>query len=150
MYEIINNLYNAYQWECDIALASLLGAIIGLERELRGKAAGIRTYAIICMASCLFTILSKSVGNDPARIAANILTGVGFLGAGIIWHQKDGSTEGLTTAASVWCISALGMSIGFGFISIAITSAITILIIMELFGLMYKFFARFLKLKILK
>jgi len=134
-------LYAHYTWECDIGVSTFLGAIIGLEREIRGKSAGVRTFAIVAMASCLFTILSKEVGissgNDPTRIAAGIVTGIGFLGAGVIWH-KDSGTEGLTTGASLWSVSALSMAIGFGYMSIAITSAITVLVVMEGFGWMVK------------
>lgn len=132
-------LYAHYTWECDIAISTFLGAIIGLEREIRGKSAGIRTYAIVAMASCLFTIISKSIGSgsDPTRIASGIVTGIGFLGAGVIWH-KDSGTEGLTTAGGLWAVSALSMAIGFGYMSIALTSAITVLVIMEGFGWMVK------------
>ena len=135
----VSQIYCTYNWEFRIALAAFLGAFVGLERELRGKAAGIRTYAIISMASCLFTILSKNIGgdHDPARIAANIVTGVGFLGAGVIWH-KDSGVEGLTTAASIWCVSALGMAIGFNYISIAVSSGASVLVIMEIFGLIQR------------
>lgn len=132
---VVLNFYYSYRLECDIAISTLVGAIIGLEREIRGKAAGIRTYSVIAMASCLFTIISNMVGgpHDPARIAANIVTGVGFIGAGVIWHRESG-IEGLTTAASIWGVAAIGMAIGFGFMSLALTSAFTVLAIMELFG----------------
>jgi len=148
----IINFYNVHLWQCQIVLATLVGAVIGFEREIRGKDAGIRTYAIVAMASCLFTILSKDVGGpgDAARIAANIVTGIGFLGAGVIWHHKDGGTEGLTTAASMWGVGAIGMAIGFGYISLALTSAFTVLIIMELFGLSVKGFRKMFKFKMEK
>jgi putative Mg2+ transporter-C (MgtC) family protein len=138
----------SHAWEFRIGLATIVGAVIGFERELRGKAAGIRTYAIVAMASCLFTILSKAVGgdHDPTRIAANILTGIGFLGAGVIWH-RDSGTEGLTTAASLWGVAAIGMAIGFGFVYMALTSAVTVLIIMELFGVTVKSVIKFFNIK---
>jgi len=133
----ITNFYNAHVWECHIFLATLVGSVIGFERELRGKAAGIRTYALVAMGACLFATLSGAVGgtHDAARIAAQIVSGIGFLGAGVIWHKDGGIVEGLTTAAALWGVAAIGMSIGFGFISLALTSAVTVLIIMELFGL---------------
>lgn len=150
--EHLINFYYSYTWQCDIGIATFLGAIIGFERELRGKDAGIRTYAIIAMAACLFTILSRAVGgeHDPARIAAQIVSGMGFLGAGVIWHHKDGGTEGLTTAASMWGVGAIGMAIGFGYMSLALTSAFTVLIIMELFGVVVKGLQKTLKIKMEK
>lgn len=130
------DFYNTHTWQCQIGVATLIGAIIGFERELRGKAAGIRTYALVAMGSCLFTILSIFAAgvHDTTRIAAQIVSGIGFLGAGVIWHKDSGIVEGLTTAASLWGVAAIGMAIGYGFVSIALTSAITVLIIMELFG----------------
>lgn len=145
----ILKFYELYEWQCHIFLATFIGAIIGFERELRGKSAGIRTYAIVAMASCLFTILSKAIGgeHDPARIAAQIVTGIGFIGAGVIWHKDGGIVEGLTTAAALWGVSAIGMAIGFGYISIALTSTITVLIIMELFGVAVRAAKKILKIK---
>jgi putative Mg2+ transporter-C (MgtC) family protein len=132
--------FTKYEGECRIFLSTLVGAVIGFERELRGKSAGIRTYAIIAMGSCLFTILSCLAPgtHDTTRIAAQIVSGIGFVGAGVIWHKDGGIVEGLTTAASMWGVSAIGMAIGYGLVSIALTSAITVLIIMELFGLAVK------------
>lgn len=137
MLEFLSKFYYAYQWECNIGLATLVGAVIGFEREIRGKAAGIRTYAIVAMASCLFTILSKLADgtHDTTRIAAQIVSGIGFIGAGVIWHKEGGMVEGLTTAASLWGVAAIGMAIGYGFVSLSLTSAITVLIIMEVFGI---------------
>lgn len=125
-----------YDWEFRIFLSTLVGAVIGFERELRGKSAGIRTFAIVAMGSCLFTIISCFADgtHDSTRIAAQIVSGISFLGAGVIWHRDGGMIEGLTTAASLWGASAIGMAIGYGFISIALTSAVMVLIIMELFG----------------
>jgi len=132
--------YYVYEWETRILLSTLVGAVIGFERELRGKAAGIRTYAIVAMGSCLFTILSCFAPgtHDTTRIAAQVVSGIGFLGVGVIWHKDGGMIEGLTTAASLWGVAAIGMGIGYGAISIALTSAFMVLIIMELFGLAVK------------
>lgn len=143
------DFYNSHTPECHIGVATLVGAVIGFERELRGKSAGIRTYAIIAMGSCLFTILSCLAPgtHDSARIAAQIVSGIGFVGAGVIWHKDGGIVEGLTTAASMWGVSAIGMAIGYGFVSIALTSAATVLIIMELFGIAVKTAKRIFKIK---
>jgi putative Mg2+ transporter-C (MgtC) family protein len=97
-----------------LLLSIALGAIIGIERELRGKAAGVRTITMISLGSCLFTLISIHIGGgSPDRIAANIVTGVGFLGGGVIF--KEGfSVTGLTTATTIWVAAAIGMGIGTG------------------------------------
>ena len=98
-----------------ILLAVLAGGLIGIEREFRDKAAGFRTLIFICTGACLFTIFSTKLAgdNDPTRIAANIVTGVGFLGAGVILRD-GGKVIGLTTAATIWLTAAVGMGIGGG------------------------------------
>lgn len=92
------------------------GVILGLERELKDKAAGLKTISVICLGSCLFSILSVKIGNeytDASRIASYVVAGIGFLGAGVIY--KDGkNVMGLTTASVVWIAAAIGMAIGFG------------------------------------
>jgi putative Mg2+ transporter-C (MgtC) family protein len=96
-----------------VLFAFVIGAIIGIEREFRSKPAGFRTMILICVGSCLFTILSKEAAlGSTDRIASNIVTGIGFIGAGVIF--KEGiSVNGLTTAALIWITAALGMAIGF-------------------------------------
>lgn len=98
-----------------ILLAIAAGGLIGIEREYRDKAAGFRTLIFICAGACLFTILSARLApdTDPNRIAANIVTGVGFLGAGVILRD-GGRVIGLTTAAAIWLTAAVGMGIGGG------------------------------------
>ncbi len=98
-----------------IVLALLAGGLIGIEREFRDKAAGFRTLIFICAGACLFTVLSVKMApdSDPNRIAANIVTGVGFLGAGVILRD-GGKVIGLTTAATIWLTAAVGMGIGGG------------------------------------
>lgn len=151
LWDNIVHLYYVHSWEFRIFLATIIGAVIGFEREFRGKAAGIRTYAIVAMGACLFTILSQAAGgaHDTTRIAAQIVSGIGFLGAGVIWH-KDGGVEGLTTAASLWGVAAIGMAIGYGFISISLTSAFMVLIIMEMFGWAVKTIKKIIKTKMEK
>jgi putative Mg2+ transporter-C (MgtC) family protein len=97
-----------------LSLATILGGAIGLERELRGKPAGLRTNVLICVGSTLFTVLSVHVAGplgDPGRIAAQVLTGVGFIGAGTILHTR-GAVSGLTSAATIWVVTAIGMALG--------------------------------------
>ncbi len=98
-----------------ILLAILAGGLIGIEREFRDKAAGFRTLIFICLGSALFSILSAKlvVASDPTRIATGIVTGVGFLGAGVIMRE-GGRVTGLTTAATIWLTAAIGMGIGGG------------------------------------
>lgn len=106
------------------ALAVGIGFLIGAERELRGKDAGISTHVLVIVGAALFTLLSTVV--DPtstSRIAAQIVTGIGFLGAGLI--LKDGANvKNLTTAASLWVAGAIGMAIGFGFYAIAVIAGL--------------------------
>lgn len=100
-----------------ISFAALVGGLVGLEREYRDKSAGFRTMILIAVGSCLFTILSgiigQNFGGDGARIAAAVVSGVGFLGAGVI-IQKGITIHGLTTAASIWLVASLGMGMGAG------------------------------------
>lgn len=101
------------QEAAQVSVAFIIGAIIGIEREFRSKPAGFRTMIFICVGSCLYTILSKEDNTvSPDRIASNIVTGIGFIGAGVIF--KEGiSVNGLTTAALIWVTAALGMAIGY-------------------------------------
>lgn len=113
----------------DLLVAIALGTIIGIERESRGKDAGISTNCFVIVGAMLFTFMSATV--DPAsqsRIAAQVVTGIGFLGAGLI--LKDGtSVRNLTTAASMWFAGAIGMAIGFGYLQIAVIAALASVLI---------------------
>jgi len=119
-----------------LVLAVILGAIIGAEREYHDKPAGLRTNIMICLGAALFTILSKEMGggdlNALTRIAAQIVTGVGFLGAGAIIRDRAG-VHGLTTAATIWLVSSIGMACGAKYYLLAVVS--TTLAITVLFGL---------------
>lgn len=130
-------LYNKYIIEFRILLSTVAGAIIGFERELRGKAAGIRTFSILCLTSCLLTLLSVNAPgiHDSTRMVGQLISGIGFLCGAVIWRKNDSSVEGITTAASMFCISAIGIAIGYGFETIAIFSTIVVFIVMELFGM---------------
>lgn len=115
-----------------ILLAIAVGGAIGLEREFRDKAAGFRTLIFICVGSTLFTIFSSKLAgvNDPTRIASGIVTGVGFLGAGVIMRE-GGRVIGLTTAAIIWLVAALGMGIGGGDYGLAVAVAgITVVVLL--------------------
>jgi putative Mg2+ transporter-C (MgtC) family protein len=103
-----------------LLLAAVLGGVIGAQREWSGKPAGLRTLAIMSMGSALFSIVSglSFTGGDPSRIAAGIVTGVGFLGAGAILH-RHGGVEGLTTAAAIWVSAGIGIAVGTGLYLIA-------------------------------
>lgn len=113
----------------DLVIAVILGVLIGGERELRNKDAGISTHTFVICGAMLFTFMSMTV--DPAsksRIAAQIVSGIGFLGAGLI--LKDGaSVKNLTTAASIWFAGAIGMAIGFGYHQIAVVAALASVLI---------------------
>ncbi|MDJ1504706.1 MgtC/SapB family protein [Xanthocytophaga agilis] len=112
-------------------IALLAGSLIGAEREYRSKSAGLRTIALICVGATLFTIMSNYLGNDNERIASNIVVGIGFLGAGIIFREEN-HVRGLTTSATVWVTAALGMCIGGGYYSLATVGVILVLIILFL------------------
>ena len=119
-----------------LALALVFGAGIGLERELSGKAAGLRTNVLICIGAALFTIISSKMGDQTGdsstRIAAQIVTGVGFLGAGAI-IQDRGGVHGLTTAATIWLVAGIGMACGNGlFLMATLVTATSILVLMGL------------------
>lgn len=110
-----------------LLLAVFCGILVGLEREFSGKAAGLRTNTLICLGAAVFTIASKHLGvdspNAQTRIAAGIVTGVGFLGAGAILQDKTGII-GLTTAATIWLVSSIGMACGACFYELALVSTV--------------------------
>jgi putative Mg2+ transporter-C (MgtC) family protein len=110
-----------------ILIAFLLGSFIGLERERHGISAGIRTYGAICLGACVFGIVSLSVaGADPSRIAAQVVTGIGFLGGGLIFRTGDNYVSGLTTAATLWATAAVGLAVALGMYMISFVTAILI------------------------
>lgn len=133
-------------------LSCICGVVIGYERKNRAKVAGIRTHCIVACASAMMMIVSKygfgdlihgmdtlaDVRLDPSRMAQGIVTGVGFLGSGMIYHQR-GSTNGRTTAAGVWATSGIGMALGAGMYTIGISSTLIILFIQYLFHSKNKF-----------
>lgn len=113
-----------------VLLAMILGGVMGLERQYNDKPAGYATNSIICVGAALFTILSLymgEMGGDPGRIAAQIVSGVGFLGAGAILREGN-KISGLTTAAGVWLVAAVGMAVGYGQYLLACTACAAILL----------------------
>ncbi len=114
-----------------LMLAVIIGGLIGLERESRAKSAGFRTITLICLGTTLLTLISLQSGDT--RIVANIVTGIGFLGAGAIL-RGEGRIKGLTTAASIWVAAALGMAIGFGEYVLAAATAVLVIVVLQMFG----------------
>jgi putative Mg2+ transporter-C (MgtC) family protein len=117
-----------------VILSLVAGGLIGMEREYRSKAAGFRTIILISIGSTLFTIISIKLGGtlSPDRVAANVITGIGFIGAGVVF--KDGlSVTGLTTAASIWSTAALGMAIGVGAYWLAVVGFLSVIVVLALF-----------------
>jgi putative Mg2+ transporter-C (MgtC) family protein len=139
------------EWPNDlvsIILAALLGAGIGLERELSGKAAGLRTNLLICLGAAVFTVISREMATDPGdsvtRIAAQIVTGVGFLGAGAIIQDRRG-VHGLTTAASIWLVASIGMACGGQFYILAIVASLIAVLALIGLGKLNKPLERYVK-----
>ena len=117
-----------------VGTALICGAIIGLERQFRGKPAGIRTCILICLGTCIFTGLSvvcQENSVDPTRVMGQIVTGVGFLGAGVI-IAKEGAVTGVTTAAIIWVLAGIGATIGVGRLGAALS--VTMVMILVLLG----------------
>ena len=112
--------------------ATIAGGIIGLEREVVHKPAGVRTHMLVSLGSALFVLVTiQEFKPDAARIIAGIATGIGFLGAGTIFKAKN-DVHGLTTAASVWAVSAVGLAIGLGYYLMTVTAAVLILVVLQL------------------
>jgi putative Mg2+ transporter-C (MgtC) family protein len=117
--------------------AALMGAVIGYEREFRGKGAGVRTHMLVCMGACLFMLISKygfgdSARFDAARVAAGVVSGIGFLGGGLIIKTKSNVITGLTTAAGLWVTGAIGLGAGSGMVIMAAIGTFLVLLCMEI------------------
>ncbi|HEY6225138.1 MAG TPA: MgtC/SapB family protein [Gemmatimonadales bacterium] len=127
-----------------VVLATVLGGAIGMERELSGKPAGLRTNILICVGATLFTVLSLKMSGgrgDPARVAAQILPGVGFIGAGTILHAR-GAVTGLTSAATIWVVAAIGMALGAGAYTEAVGTTLLVMLILAGLGYFERLIAR--------
>ena len=117
-----------------LVAATLLGGLIGLERETHGRPAGLRTHILVCLGSALFTLCSYSIAGsifDPGRVTAQIVTGIGFLGAGTIMRQGS-VVRGLTTAASIWTVSAIGIAVAIGGQMAMLAVATSLLVVITL------------------
>jgi len=117
-----------------LLLATALGAIIGYQRERAGKPAGLRTHVLICVGAALFTIASiyGFAADDTARVAAGVVAGVGFLGAGAIIRGGEGVVAGLTTAATIWAVAGIGLAAGAGLYLVSAVTTVIILIVLFL------------------
>jgi putative Mg2+ transporter-C (MgtC) family protein len=132
----LEDLFADPQWEglFRILLAGVIGVAIGLERELERKPAGVRTYGGVAIGAATFTVvgnLAFGAGDPAARVAAQIITGIGFLGAGTILHMR-GRVVGLTTAAGMWVVAAIGMAIGGGRYILGVGAGVIIYLLLQL------------------
>jgi len=112
-----------------LLLAVALGAIVGVEREKSHKPAGLRTHMLVSLGACLFTMMSTRFGAQPAQVAGGIVAGIGFIGAGTIWAEKD-KVQGITTAASLWATAAIGLTVGINDYPLA--GVVTLLVVVIL------------------
>ena len=115
-----------------LLLSAVLGGVIGFERERAKKPAGLRTHILICLGACLFTVVSiYGFGGDIARVAAGVVTGIGFIGAGaIIRGGREGIIAGLTTAATIWSVGGIGLAAGAGLYLVAVVATLLILLVL--------------------
>ena len=127
-----------------LVVAGVLGGLIGLEREFRAKEAGVRTHFIVALGSALFMIISQFAfgdqQHDAARVAAQVVSGIGFIGAGVIIFQKN-SIRGITTAAGLWVAAAIGLACGSGMYVLAASASILTILVLELMNLVNKYFS---------
>jgi len=138
---MMNTLDLTFPFESFIYLiiALVLGSVLGLERSHAGKTAGVRTFGLVSMGSCLFILIARFViptietfNYDPMRIAAGVVMGIGFLCGGVIIF-KDSNLTGLTTAAGLWVAAGIGMAVGYGLISLAIFATLATLLVFTVF-----------------
>lgn len=116
-----------------LVIAVVLGALVGYERERKGKPAGVRTHGMVCLGAALFTVVSLygfGASSDQSRVAAMIVSGIGFLGAGAVLHQRE-SVHGLTTAASLWVTAAIGLAVGVGMIGMSFVTTILVFLLLR-------------------
>ena len=146
MRELLQQLVEIFRLDLmlQLGLGTVLGGAIGLERELGGKPAGLRTNILICLGSVLYTHLSVAMAGtsaDPTRVAGQIVTGVGFIGAGTILHAR-GAVVGLTSAATIWVVAAIGVALGSGFYLEALGTTLAVIVVLQGLGRVEKFVAR--------
>lgn len=138
MGELLTRIVEIFRLELmlQLVLATVLGGAVGLEREIEGKPAGLRTNILICIGSALYTKLSITMagtGADPTRVAAQIVTGVGFIGAGTILHAR-GAVVGLTSAATIWVVAAIGLALGARFYLEAVGATLLVIVVLQGLG----------------
>lgn len=129
---VIAQVSTQWEWILRIFISAILGAVIGFERKNRNKMAGVRTHTIVALGAALMMVVSKYgfydiADYDASRVAAQIVSGVGFLGAGIIFVRSNSSVSGLTTAAGIWATAGVGMGMGSGLYFVALVSTVMIL-----------------------
>jgi putative Mg2+ transporter-C (MgtC) family protein len=117
----------------NLLVAAGLSGLVGFEREFNKRDAGLRTHIMVGMGAALFTIIGAELGVDPTRMAAQVVSGIGFIGAGTIFRAGD-SIKGLTTAAGMWTVAGIGVAAGFGMLALAAT--VTVVALLVLFGLL--------------
>jgi putative Mg2+ transporter-C (MgtC) family protein len=134
-----------------LAIAICLGGLVGVERTLAGKTAGMRTYALVSMGSALFVLISQLVSSqfinltnfDPLRMASQVLVGIGFIGAGLVFHNhKEMRSSGLTSAAGLWVSAGIGMAAGFGLYSLSVIASILTVLIFTVLWYVEKIFKK--------
>jgi putative Mg2+ transporter-C (MgtC) family protein len=113
-----------------LLLAVAFGALVGIEREIAHRPAGLRTHMLVSLGSCLFTIVSLNFSAQPAQVAGGIVAGIGFIGAGTIWAEKD-KVKGITTAASLWATAAIGLTTGLGDYPLAATVTVLVVVVLS-------------------
>ncbi len=132
MPEILNE--NELLMTLRVVSSVFFGFLIGVERRGGKWGAGPRTFTLICMGSALFTVLSVYAfpdNKEPARLSAQIITGIGFIGAGVIWRSRTETLHGLTTAAAIWCSAAVGISVGLGHYILAFISTLATMVVLS-------------------
>ena len=139
--QIFTGNLSIFEYFIRLILALLLGFAIGFERKMRFKEAGPRTHTIVCIGACLFTMLSIKAfeGSDPARIAAQVVPGIGFIGAGMIFYSKE-TIHGLTTAAGMWTTAAIGMAVGCGWYIVSIVATALVICVQCIMHTNFKVF----------
>lgn len=134
--DIVFSIFNSHiDLYIRLSVATILGFVIGLERAIKGKPAGIRTHILVCLGAALaMTLSSLNVGPymDPMRLAAQVISGIGFLGAGVIWKDRHNYKRGLTTAANLWIAACVGLTVGYGAYDLAIITVLLMFIAMNL------------------
>ena len=118
-----------------IVVSVIVGGLIGMEREMKSRPAGLRTYMVVCLGACLIMLTNQYIfqtfgTGDPVRMGAQVISGIGFLGAGTIMVTRRNQIKGLTTAASLWTAAGIGLAIGIGFYEAAIVSALAVFVVM--------------------